>query len=548
MTRTNMVVAAAAFTGIVGMAGCIDLTEHPVTGVDSNYFQTTVGANAATNGAYAGLRNVFGGETEILMTMVGTDTWEKGEQLTDNGLWNDYNARLAATLGSTGGVDALQGRWSADYSALNAANTAIAAIGGATGIEPTLKNTRLAEARFLRAMFLHDLVKTWGPIQLNLEPTQGVSIQARRTSVDSVYSVGIIPDLEFAVANLPLRQTETYRATKGAAQTFLAEVYLTRAAAGDFDKARDLTTAVISSAVYRLNTNYRSLFCGTDTGLGSCDYVPAQKTDPEMIFSATFVGDGGTDAFGNSLHLYWTMNYDNSAFASPTLGRTIAYGRPYRRARPTKHMLALWNRATDSRYDATFQTLWRQPGGDTAIFFPGTATANKVGQGRKYGENEYTNLLFPGLKKWQDQTRSDPNAFPGHRDRWLWRLADVYLLRAEANIRAGRPAEAIADINVLRTRAAIAGQNNTMTAAELTAFNASPIDFLLDERERELAGEERRWFVLQRMGQTVFLNRIRTFNSTASAVQAFHMLRPIPQTQIDRTEGNATAFPQNPGY
>lgn len=548
MTRSNMVVAAAALTGIVGLAGCIDLTERPVTGVDANYFQTTAGANAATNGAYAGLRNIFGGETEILMTMVGTDTWEKGEQLTDNGLWNDYNARLAATLGSTGGVDALQGRWSANYSALNAANTAIAAIGGATGLDPALKNTRLAEARFLRAMFLHDLVKTWGPIQLNLLPTEGVSIQAHRTPVDSVYSVGIVPDLEFAVANLPLRQTETYRATKGAAQTFLAEVYLTRGAAGDFDRARDLTTAVINSAVYRLNPSYRAIFCGTDTGLGNCDYVPAQKTDGEMIFSATFVGDGGTDAFGNSLHLYWTMNYDNSAFASPTLGRTIAYGRPYRRARPTPHLLSLWNRATDSRYDATFQTLWRQPNGDTAIFFPGTPTANKVGQGRKYGQSEYTNLLYPGLKKWQDQTRSDPNAFPGHRDRWLWRFADVYLLRAEANIRAGRATDAIADINVLRTRAAIAGQNNTMTAAELTSFNASPIDFLLDERERELAGEERRWFVLQRLGQNVFLNRIRTFNSTASAVQAFHMLRPIPQTQIDRTEGNAKAFPQNQGY
>ncbi|MBV9880207.1 MAG: RagB/SusD family nutrient uptake outer membrane protein, partial [Gemmatirosa sp.] len=173
---------------------------------------------------------------------------------------------------------------------------------------------------------------------------------------------------------------------------------------------------------------------------------------------------------------------------------------------------------------------------------------NKVGQGRKYGENEYTNLLYPGLKKWQDQTRSDPNAFPGHRDRVLWRLADVYLMRAEANIRAGRPSDAIADINVLRARAAWPGQTNTLSAAELTQFNASPIDVLLDERERELAGEERRWFVLQRQGQAVFLNRIKAFNSTAQAVDPHFMLRPIPQSQIDRTEGNAASFPQNPGY
>jgi hypothetical protein len=546
MNRTHSVLTV---TALIGLAGCTDLKEHPVTGVDATYYQTVAGANAAATGTYAGLRTIFGGEMEILMTMVGTDSWEKGEQLTGNGLWNDYNAQLAATLpANSGGTAGLSERWTSDYQSINAANTAIASIGTSTGLDPVLKNTRLGEVRFLRALFYHDLVKVWGPVQLNLQPTEGVSIQAHRTPVDSIYNVAIIPDLEFAVANLPAKQTESFRATRGAAQMLLAEVYLTRGAAGDFDKARDLTTSVINSGTYRLNPNYRSLFCGTDTGLGNCDYLPAQKADPEQIFAVTFVGDGGTDAFGNSLHLYWTMNYDNSAFASPTLARTIAYGRPYRRARATKHLLGLWNRTTDSRYDATFQYLWRQPNGDTAIYFPGTATANKVGQGRKYGENEYTNLLYPTLKKWQDQTRSDPNAFPGHRDRSLWRLADAYLMRAEANIRGGRPSDAVADLNVLRARAAWAGANNAMTAADLASFNASPLDFLLDERERELAGEERRWFVLQRMGPSVFLGRIRAFNSTASGVQAFHMLRPIPQTQIDRTEGLAAAFPQNPGY
>ena len=53
-------------------------------------------------------------------------------------------------------------------------------------------------------------------------------------------------------------------------------------------------------------------------------------------------------------------------------------------------------------------------------------------------------------------------------------IADVYLLRAEANIRAGRPADAIADINVLRTRAAKPGQDNTLSAAELTAESQAP--------------------------------------------------------------------------
>jgi starch-binding outer membrane protein, SusD/RagB family len=545
MKRTYTVLALAALTGA---SACTDLTERPVTGVDATYFQTPAGANAAVLGTYAQLRNIYGGESEVLTTMVGTDSWEKGEQLQAAGFWNDYTAQLTPSVGNVGGVDALLGRWQAMYTAVNAANTAIKAIGDAAGLDATTKNTRLAEARFLRAILYHNLVRTWGAVQLNLEPTVGVVTTASRTAPAEVYAQGIIPDLEFAIANLPVRQTDYFRASKGAAQTLLAEVYLTRAAAGDFDKARDLATAVIASNQYRLNPDYRSLFCAGTGANGACDYSPTQKTDPEYIFAVTFVGDGGTDAFGNNLHLYWVMAYDLGGVASPTLGRQTAYGRPYRRTRPTKHLLSLWNRDTDSRYETTFQSLWRQPNGDTAIFFPGTATAQKVGQGRKYGENEYTNLLYPTLKKWLDQTRADANTFPGHRDRHLWRLADVYLMRAEANIRAGRAADAIADINVLRARAAKPGTTNTLSAAELTAFNASPLDFLLDERERELAGEEQRWYTLTRMGSAVFLARVKAFNPTATAVQAFHLLRPIPQNQIDRTEGGATAFPQNAGY
>jgi len=541
MKQTRMVLALAA---LAGFAGCMDLEEHPITGVAADYYGTAAGANAATVGAYTRLKDFYGGESEILMGMVGTDSWERGEQLLANGLWNDYNAQLGPAVS-----DPLLNRWQNFYQGVNAANTAIAAIGGSSALDASTKNVRLAESRFIRALMYFDLVRTWGAVELDTLPTAGVVTTASRTPPAEIYAKVIVPDLDFAIANLPVKQAEIMRATKGAAQTLLAEVYLTRAAAGDFDRARDLATAVINSGTYKLNPSFRALFCGPDTGGGSCDFLPAQKADPELIFSVQFIGDGAVDPFGNSLHLYWTMGYDGSGIAVPTLARTRAYGRPYRRTRPTLHLLRLFNRTTDSRYEDTFQRLWRQPSGDTAIYFPGTPVADKSGQGKKYGENEYTSLLYPSLLKWQDQTRADPNTFPGHRDRPLWRLAGVYLMRAEANIRAGRPAEAIADLNVVRARAAKPGQVNTMGAAELTAFNASPLDFLLDERERELAGEELRWWVLARQGTAVFLSRIKAYNSGAAPnVKDFHILRPIPQTQIDRTEGGKDAFPQNPGY
>ena len=84
------------------------------------------------------------------------------------------------------------------------------------------------------------------------------------------------------------------------------------------------------------------------------------------MFSVTFTGDNGTDAFGNNLHLYWVMWYDNSAYTNPALPRSPAYGRPYRRTRPTLHLLDLFNRTTDSRYNSTFQTAWLRAPVDTA--------------------------------------------------------------------------------------------------------------------------------------------------------------------------------------
>lgn len=547
-----MVLALAA---LVGVAGCTDLAEHPVTGVDSRYFQTPAGAEAATLGTYAALRNFYGGEGETRMWQAGTDSWEKGDQLDANGVgyFNDYTPQLAASVGGT-----IQDFWSASYSAINTANTAIAAISGSTGLSDAVKNTRVAENRFMRALFYFNLVRSYGPVQLNLEPTQGVSIQAHRTPVDSIYSVAIIPDLQFAIANLPLKgaTSDYFRATKGAAQTLLAEVYLTRGAAGDYANAIQLTSDVITSGKYTLNSKFKSLFCLPTTSSGACDYAPSQKTDPELIFSVTFTGDNAQDVFGNNLHLYWVMAYDlvGATPGSPSLARTPAYGRPYRRLRPTMHMLNLF-KPTDSRYDGTFQSVWYQPasaGGDTAIFFTRAASepsSTGAWKGKRFGMQQYTNQLYPTLLKWLDQTRADAGVFPGHRDRQLWRLADVYLLRAEAYIKSGQPGLAVADINKIRERAAVDQANPASNDLVQAEFDASPIDYLLDERERELAGEEQRFFVLTRQGADVFLRRIKNNNSTANqAMDAHFMLRPIPQTQIDRTEGGSTAFPQNPGY
>uniref|UniRef100_UPI0034E95CF5 RagB/SusD family nutrient uptake outer membrane protein n=1 Tax=Enterococcus faecium TaxID=1352 RepID=UPI0034E95CF5 len=89
-------------------------------------------------------------------------------------------------------------------------------------------------------------------------------------------------------------------------------------------------------------------------------------------------------------------------------------------------------------------------------------------------------------------------------------------------------------------------QNAAAVAAMTIAPTDVTLDFILDERSREFFGESLRWQDLVRTRSLV--NRVKAWNPEAAPyIQDFHMLRPIPQTQIDRvTEG--PPFTQNPGY
>ncbi|KKM98721.1 hypothetical protein LCGC14_1155110, partial [marine sediment metagenome] len=115
-----------------------------------------------------------------------------------------------------------------------------------------------------------------------------------------------------------------------------------------------------------------------------------------------------------------------------------------------------------------------------------------------------------------------------------------YLLRAEAKLQQNNPAGAADDINVIRERAAVPGQE---AAIQIAAADVN-LDFLLDERARELAGEGWRWWDLARTGKLV--ERVTQYNPQgAPNIKEYHTVRPIPQNQIDRTVGG---YPQNPGY
>ena len=150
---------------------------------------------------------------------------------------------------------------------------------------------------------------------------------------------------------------------------------------------------------------------------------------------------------------------------------------------------------------------------------------------------ESGNVFATTTKFFYGKTADNP-AFEGNmKDRVKIRLAETYLLLAEAYLQKNDPASAASTINVVRARA---------KATPVLASQVN-IDYLLDERARELLGEEMRRMTLSRFGKTVFLDRVKRLNTQSKdVIKDGNELWPIPQEVIDANSG--ADFPQNIGY
>ena len=122
-----------------------------------------------------------------------------------------------------------------------------------------------------------------------------------------------------------------------------------------------------------------------------------------------------------------------------------------------------------------------------------------------------------------------------YTDWYDMRLAETYLLRAEACLMKGDLSAAAVDINVVRKRAGA----SLITASDVT------IDFILDERLRELGIEEKRRLTLSRMGK-LYERTVKYNVYNAPNIHEHHQLYPIPQSEIDANVG--AVLEQNPGY
>ncbi|MGE4587670.1 MAG: RagB/SusD family nutrient uptake outer membrane protein [Mangrovibacterium sp.] len=169
-----------------------------------------------------------------------------------------------------------------------------------------------------------------------------------------------------------------------------------------------------------------------------------------------------------------------------------------------------------------------------------------------YGDSRYNSYKiggwcsFPSIKKFLNNVY-DPD-YPTHdissRDAIVLRLAEMYLIKAEAELKTGSSGEALTTLNNLRTQRAKPGKDNTLPGP-------ITLDMILEERAMELCGEQQRWFDLKRTGTLV--SHVKAYNAqAASNIKDFHLYRPIPQAQLDAvTNLSSTAgsgFWQNEGY
>jgi hypothetical protein len=537
-------------------ASCDDkfLQEDTRTQITESYLNTTAGFNDAINGAYSFLR-VY---TEInegipSMTTFGTDEFRMGF---DGGHkhFNLYNGNLNSRAGA---VDAV---WNRLYAGINACNAVINRAPDIEGLDATVRSTRVGEAKFLRATYYHLLVQLWGPVHISTTETKGVVTEAKRSPISEVYDL-IVADLNESIAVLPNTATSVNygRATKPAAQHLLALVHLTRAGgeakqADDYKKAAELAEAVIKNYNFKLLDDFSQVFALGEQAERHSEVVFAVQNGPSFL----------TAEGGNTLHIYWIMKYDDLA----GVVRDLANGRPYCRFRPTDRVLTtLFDKKLDARYQKTFKRVFycNAPGtytkiqggtmtlkaGDTAVYVVDEQwPAEKLAAAKYsvYQLSRHTDRVFPTVLKHLDPTRAAVPELRGTRDFLLFRLAETMLIASEALMMDGRNAEAAVYINQIRRRAAAVGKTPAETEAnklamEITAADLN-VDFILDERSRELLGELKRWFDLKRTGKLV--ERVRLYNPEGGPnIKDFHVLRPIPQNQIDRT---STEFEQNPGY
>ncbi|WP_273215885.1 RagB/SusD family nutrient uptake outer membrane protein [Runella zeae] len=409
------------------------------------------------------------------------------------------------------------------------------------------KNAIIAEACFFRAYTHNFLANLYGGVPIVDTIYGGPKTDFVRNTRKEVYE-SARKDLEFAAQWLPdlVEKNKEGRIVKAAANHLLSEVYISL---GEYDKAIQTASKIIDGGLYKLMTTRFGSEASKPGDVFSDMFRPGNQNrssgNLESIYvwqfeDQTLGGQGGATEAGNPSLRYWGPFYVNvkdpagfNQVVVDSLGRGVAGVRAN-----TYFFYDLWKDNWNNDMRNSSHNIRRVHYYNN----PASPWYGKVIEEAHKAKIDTFRMLFPRIRKvegnisWKGATSAVNRGYTTN-DFIVYRLAETYLLRAEAYMYKGDLIKAAADINKVRARA---------NAKPVESSNVT-LDYILDERARELVTEEPRHRTLVRTGKLV--ERVRKYNmreDTRTSIKDFHQFWPIPQSAIDANF--STKLTQNPGY
>lgn len=435
-----------------------------------------------------------------------------------------------ASLGDFGTSEGINAYWVYYYQIIDRANAVIRGAENLTDIEEDRRNQILAEAKTMRANSYFILYRLFNNIFVTTEPTtpeNAFDAPQDKSSVEEIFSL-LREDLDFAIEHLDYNPEQFGRWSQGSARHLRAMVALWE---NDWVEAAAQTDALITSGNHSLTPTTQEVFAG-------------DLNHPETLFAVNF--EFQTIGGGSPHILNWNMV--SSYAEAPGLVQSVENGGAGAGfISLNQYMINLLNEdPNDSRRDGSYYIFEYKYNDETALP-PGKQIGDPLDlyENSETDQNEF--MLYyrrqnPGVLKFFDETvePTDRNHF---KNIMIYRLAETYLIGAEAHMMLGNTPKALEYLNAVRTRA------NTAAVSEID------LQAILDEGARELGFEGQRWFTLKRTGKLFefLLDHMNNDNLNESypegnpkvILREYMQNWPIPQQQMDLLGPN---YPQNDGY
>jgi hypothetical protein len=513
---TRLMLLAAAAPALAVLPGCTDLTEVPASSITpENFYRNEAEILGGLASAYAQLRATTWSYYNL--SQVSSDEHivpTRGNDWYDNGRWLEID-RQGYGPTTAAGLEDVGGAWNDLFTGIARVNVVLNAL---ADVNVANKPQLQAELRTLRAFYYYMLMDLFGGVPI-VETTE-VAAKAQ-VSRDSLFR-WIEAELNAARTDLPTSWAATShgRLTVGAADAILANMYVnaqvfrgtvsaTGLTLGPAMWAEAVTAAnrVINSPQYSLATNW------------NLNFAHNNHTSPENILVVKFSTqpDLGLNFVMRALHY-------NQFNPSPWNGfSTIAdVYNAFDANDPRRSIFLVGQQTNVDPASPNFGQNVTDRQNNPLIFT--TSIANVTAATEAEGAR---------IMKW----RPDPShvAQDNGNDFAYFRLAEMFLIRAEALNEQGQTVAGLADVNTVRNRAFEPDQ-------PLVALNQAQLrTAIFNERLFELTAEAKRRQDQIRAG--TYTSALYLNNTTARG--PYRVLMPIPQTQIDVSKG---LLVQNPGY